>query len=149
MVSAIKGVDCITGVWKVAACTKIWYKHLPIGCKGKKVKVKAPCFMSVAFNSHHLTNLRPTAHSLYPLYWSMSAIIYKWLIEDVPKSWLISLAEKELVPTSDCSWKQRLRVVSRRRSSTIKKPVSFTLATSLSLTGYLINFTIPGALYLT
>ena len=77
MVSAIKGVDCLTGVWKVAACTKIWYKHLPIGCKGKKVKVKAPCFMSVAFNSHHLTNLRPTAHSLYPLYWSMSAIIYK------------------------------------------------------------------------
>ena len=68
MVSAIKGVDCITGVWKVAACTKIWYKHLPIGCKGKKVKVKAPCFISVAFNSHHLTNLRPTAHLLYPLY---------------------------------------------------------------------------------
>ena len=43
MVSAIKGVDCLTGVWKVAACTKIWYKHLPIGCKGKKVKVKQGC----------------------------------------------------------------------------------------------------------
>ena len=74
-VSAIKGVDCIRGVWKVAAYIEIWYKHLLIGCKGKKVKVKAPCFMSVAFNSHHLTNQqRPTAQSLY------SPFINQWVL---------------------------------------------------------------------
>ena len=53
---------------------------------------------------------------------------------------MISLAEKELVPLQIALENNDSGYFSRRRSSTIKKPVGFifTLATSLSLTGYLI-----------